>query len=746
MASGSNSTILTSTGNNGKTNLSISWNENSTSVANNTSNVTVTATMSYNNCRWDVTNSGVLRSYWHDNHNNSDVLVAENYFNEFGYNTSSRSASGTINVTHNDDGTLSGYAYASWTQLSSYGGYAPSTGSTSTGWVALTTIARKSSPTVSPTSITIPATSGTVTVTTNRKSSSFAHTITLKVGSTTISTKTGVGDSTTFNIADIDDAICATIPSANSATVTVSCETFNGSTSIGTNTTSFTANVGSLANPSFSNFTYSDTNSTITAITGNNQVLVSGKSTLTAVISTANKATGNYSASISQYSFAINGSTQTQAYSSSEISKSLGTVTLGTNETSNTTKSLVITATDSRGKTKGVSKDITVIPYKAPVVNATATRANGFDANTTLTISGSASPILVDGTGKNSVNSSTGVYYRYKASTSSTWGSWVAVTASYNTTTGAITTSGISNPINLDNQTAYNFEVKITDKLETTTYAFTVPVGQPAMFVGTDGRVGIGGMPSIAKTHSSHAGQLQVEGQVVRNSAGTWIYGRRNATVCNNNTATDTVFAPVCSAKSNTGAWQIGTLKSDTSNRLYFVYGSDTNYSAGTNNTDNFWIQPDGKSNIALLAYPVGSIFMSATLSTASAVATALGGGTWVAWGSGRVPVGMGSNGTTTYSTVEATGGEEKHTLSVSEMPSHTHTQNAHSHTTYNRWNTFGAGSCSGYTSPANGSNQDGWQQDYTGSTTATNQNTGGGGSHNNMQPYITCYMWKRTA
>ena len=108
--------------------------------------------------------------------------------------------------------------------------------------------------------------------------------------------------------------------------------------------------------------------------------------------------------------------------------------------------------------------------------------------------------------------------------------------------------------------------------------------------------------------------------------------------------------------------------------------------------------------------------------------------------------MGMGSNGTTTYSTVEATGGEEKHTLSVSEIPSHTHTQNAHSHTTYNRWNTYCAGSCSGYNSPANGSNQDGWQQDYTGSTTATNQNTGGGGSHNNMQPYITVYMWKRAA
>ena len=165
---------------------------------------------------------------------------------------------------------------------------------------------------------------------------------------------------------------------------------------------------------------------------------------------------------------------------------------------------------------------------------------------------------------------------------------------------------------------------------------------------------------------------------------------------------------------------------------------------------DRGHLEVDGpvySKGVPLVSSHVGQIIMTTTLNTAAKV-QAIYGGTWAAWGAGRVPVGMGSNGTTNYSSVESTGGEEKHTLTIAEMPSHTHTQNSHSHTTYNRWNSFAAGNLSGYgyTSPANGWAQDGYQQDYTGGTTATNQNTGGGGSHENRQPYITVYMWKRTA
>lgn len=99
----------------------------------------------------------------------------------------------------------------------------------------------------------------------------------------------------------------------------------------------------------------------------------------------------------------------------------------------------------------------------------------------------------------------------------------------------------------------------------------------------------------------------------------------------------------------------------------------------------------------------------------------------------GRVPVGKNGG---SFGTLGATGGEESHTLTIAEMPSHTHTQNAHSHgVTLQYWSTetfAWDGNISGSRDWAGHAAWNGTTQ----STTATNQNTGGGGSHNNLQPY----------
>jgi microcystin-dependent protein len=99
----------------------------------------------------------------------------------------------------------------------------------------------------------------------------------------------------------------------------------------------------------------------------------------------------------------------------------------------------------------------------------------------------------------------------------------------------------------------------------------------------------------------------------------------------------------------------------------------------------------------------------------------------------GRVPVGKDST-QTEFNFLGATGGAKTHTLTTPEMPSHTHTQNAHSHT-QGRGNDNNLGG---------GAGQYGWQSTddksgafATSSVAATNQNTGGGQPHNNLQPYI---------
>ena len=124
--------------------------------------------------------------------------------------------------------------------------------------------------------------------------------------------------------------------------------------------------------------------------------------------------------------------------------------------------------------------------------------------------------------------------------------------------------------------------------------------------------------------------------------------------------------------------------------------------------------------------YPVGSIYMSVNNTNPQT----LFGGTWVAWGSGKVPVGVDVNDTD-FATVESTGGEKVHTLTIEEMPEHNHKLTQY----YSNGNNFLYS-----TDPT--SNKSYSENDDASST----KSTGGGVAHNNLQPYITCYMWKRTA
>ena len=135
------------------------------------------------------------------------------------------------------------------------------------------------------------------------------------------------------------------------------------------------------------------------------------------------------------------------------------------------------------------------------------------------------------------------------------------------------------------------------------------------------------------------------------------------------------------------------------------------------------------RAEIANRAYPVGSIFTTVTVyADSAAVVAVIGGTTWVAFGAGKVLVGLDS-GDTDFDTVEETGGAktDAHTLTIAEMPAHTHD--------------YGKS-----TTSENMSIHD--ISGLRGAATTATSSTGGGGAHTHdiVQPYIVVYMWKRTA
>lgn len=163
--------------------------------------------------------------------------------------------------------------------------------------------------------------------------------------------------------------------------------------------------------------------------------------------------------------------------------------------------------------------------------------------------------------------------------------------------------------------------------------------------------------------------------------------------------------------------------------------------------------------------YPVGSIYMSAKNTDPST----LFGGTWVAWGQGRVPIGMGSNGQSTYTVPGGTGGNESITLTNANLPAHKHNVTIEGFSGDRGGQYWGNGRTAlriqadgsfvqmfpdklvPIHSKDEGPTGEGFYNNIrlgNGSTTIESTTAGyaNPSAVSIVQPYITCYMWKRTA
>lgn len=418
-------------------------------------------------------------------------------------------ASGTLKIAHNSDGSKS-------FTVSGFSGWIYNSGTTyaSSQTFSLPTIPRASSVSCSTANI-----GSSATITINRASNSFTHTLTYVFGSLngTIATKTS-----STNISwTIPTTFYSQIPNAKSGWGTITCQTYNGSTLIGSKSTSFTATVSESDSKPTLNPTAVDSNSTTVALTGNSSKFIKYYSNA----SVATGAQARNSATLKSQKITCGGKSLTSA------SGTINAVESG---------SFTFSATDSRGYTTTQTVNKTLIEY----IKLTCSMEAGAPTTAgvaTLKISGN----YFNGSFGKVANTLT-VQYRYKAQGGS-YGSWIGVTAtkSGNTYNATATISG------LNYQTTYVFQARAIDKLATistneqtrrTTPIFdwgkndfningSLKVNGATTITGTANITGTTTVGGAINTQSLKINNTEIDYIVSQGTSGDWIYRKWNSGV-----------------------------------------------------------------------------------------------------------------------------------------------------------------------------------------------------------------------
>lgn len=304
---------------------------------------------------------------------------------------------------------------------------------------------------------------------------SYTNTLVIKNGSTAyltisgLSWSKGTADRTVTLTAAQRTTLLTAMASIKSFTGTFAVSSYSGSTQIGS-TSSKTATVSTTAansGPTLSGFTFADSYATTTAITENDQLFIQGYSKLTVTPGTA---TAKNNATITNYTATCNGVS---------VSNTTGDVlTVGVVSKSGTV-AVVLTVTDSRGYTASVSKNITVLAYAKPKVSSlTLRRTNDIEAEMQLVFNGSISAITVDSVQKNSLLY---VRYRYKATSATSYSSYVSILS-------AVTQSGTSFSYSnlelrsLASDQSWDVHIQIRDQLNSLSSLdlyYVIPQGTP---------------------------------------------------------------------------------------------------------------------------------------------------------------------------------------------------------------------------------------------------------------------------
>lgn len=522
-------------------------------------------------------------------------------------------ASGSTTIDHNNDGTKS-ISYHALVQSATFGIKGEISGT-----FTLNTIPRASSITCSTANI---GSNPTITITS--ASTSFVHNVYGAFGSLNFSVFSNVKGGT-YTSWTIPTDFYSQIPNSRTGKGTLYCQTYSGSTLVGTTSVQLNVTTSESACRPTVTGTVVDTNATTIALTGNKNKLVLGKSTAQITVTPVAKNSATIK-SVTIDGVATTNNTRTIA----KVSKI----------------SFPIAVTDSREYPSAAYSVIASggsVPYEDLSFNATIFRPQPTGTEIQMKYSGK----YYNGS-FGAVSNTLSITWKYKVKGASSWtnGGTITPTLSGNT----ISSKTISLGTSYNYQTAYDFQITAVDKLTTNTQTIAVSVGMPTFYWGKDfmqlgspfhkfqadgsatdnrklsidtgnynfnvsstsgwanglkfrkndgetllGWIGaygsenaleyyfIGNSYDNAQLKIFPTGKVEAGWQFRTDKGGNYISARDNATVRNNSSgqSAGNSFNTVAAQKTTSGCWNIGNLSGEET--LKFLYTTDSNYNSGNN-------------------------------------------------------------------------------------------------------------------------------------------------------------------
>jgi len=354
----------------------------------------------------------------------------------------------------------------------------------------------------------------------NAVNGAFRHTVYFLYGDKTYKIAENVGANCQFNTNLVAEDIYKITTSKKAYSGQIKVDTFLNGNITGSKTCHYNAQLVNVE-PTFTDFTYFDSNATTKAITGNDQIFIEGQSRLSVKIAKEKKAEAKKYATMTKYLASAFGVSVTKNYSAtSDVQIDIGTVSANTNQV------VSVSAIDSREFSTTKTKNVTVIPYSRPILNVSANRKGNFEDETIVKISGNIASLKIGNAEKNSIIS---LKCRTKSSVDTNFGSAQNVPF----TLGPDMVLKVSDfHIALDNTLRHTLEFEISDKLSSVTVYVEVNAGIPIFRISTKTKKLYNNEERVLTEKDTISaenivGQPKTKYSTERVVVGTWIDGRK---------------------------------------------------------------------------------------------------------------------------------------------------------------------------------------------------------------------------